>query len=217
MKATLHQPDLLPWSGFWYKMATTEVFGLLVHDQYQKGGYQKRVQMRGTWVSHRTVKAPLNTPIRAIELHEGWQAHLANSIRGRYQSARYWGERGEDLIGRIEGLEPSALLAEANVQLIHMIRELLGIQTPLVIVPEPPEGLSGRDRVLWELGELGCTRYVSGTGGTAYLGEEDDIHRVFGEAGMSFEWSRHAPRTGDSIVTLLMDEADPLAAILEET
>ena len=51
MIVAIHQPDLLPYSGFWFKMATCDTFVLAVHDQVQKHGYQRRVRMRGTWVS----------------------------------------------------------------------------------------------------------------------------------------------------------------------
>ena len=29
-----HQPDLLPYSGFWYKMAKADVFDLKIWDQF---------------------------------------------------------------------------------------------------------------------------------------------------------------------------------------
>ena len=51
MRVTIHQPDLLPYSGFWFKMATSDTFVLSVHDQFQKHGYQRRVKMRGAWCS----------------------------------------------------------------------------------------------------------------------------------------------------------------------
>ena len=42
-----HQPDLFPYTGFWYKMAHTDIFDLAVHDQFQERGYQRRVNMAG--------------------------------------------------------------------------------------------------------------------------------------------------------------------------
>ncbi|MBD4563452.1 hypothetical protein GUG69_02530, partial [Xanthomonas citri pv. citri] len=46
MRVTIHQPDLLPYSGFWYKMAVSDAFIVSRHDQFQKQGYQRRVRMR---------------------------------------------------------------------------------------------------------------------------------------------------------------------------
>ena len=58
MKVTIHQPDLLPYCGFWFKMATCDAFIVAVHDQFQKHGYQRRVKMRDAWCSHQLVGKP---------------------------------------------------------------------------------------------------------------------------------------------------------------
>lgn len=58
MRVTIHQPGLLTYSGFWYKMAVSDAFVVSRHDQFQKQGYQRRVRMRGTWASHRLVGGP---------------------------------------------------------------------------------------------------------------------------------------------------------------
>ena len=78
MKVTIHQPDLLPYSGFWFKMATCETFILSVHDQFQKHGYQRRVKMRDAWCSHQLVGKPALVPINTIEVAEGWQQRIAD-------------------------------------------------------------------------------------------------------------------------------------------
>ena len=51
MLYSAHQPDLLPYSGFWFKMAHADVFDLKVWDQYVNRGYQRRVNMRGRWAN----------------------------------------------------------------------------------------------------------------------------------------------------------------------
>ena len=79
MKVTIHQPDLLPYSGFWFKMATCDAFVLSVHDQFQKHGYQRRVKMRDAWCSHQLVGKPALVPINAIEVARG----LAATDHGR--------------------------------------------------------------------------------------------------------------------------------------
>ena len=86
----IHQPDLLPYSGFWYKMIHSDVFILAVHDQFQKHGYQRRVTMRGRWASHILEGKPALIPIEDVVVREGWQRHLTNVIRGRYSAARYF-------------------------------------------------------------------------------------------------------------------------------
>jgi hypothetical protein len=209
MIVTIHQPDLLPYSGFWFKMITADVFVVAVHDQFQKHGYQRRVKMRDSWVSHQLVGKPSLVPINSIEVQPGWQDRIVASIRGRYEGARHWRERGPDLLDRINGCE-GTLLSDVNLSLIHVIRDALGIRTPLEITAPPR--CSSVVRLIEQVKMVGGTSYLAGAGGAAYMGE--DPTRRFAEAGIELKWSTHQHLTGDSIVTILMDYDDPSSAIL---
>ena len=205
----IHQPDFLPYSGFWFKMATADGFVLAVHDQFQKHGYQRRVRMRDTWVSHQLVGKPALVPIETIEVQPGWQSRLIDAIRGRYLGARHWKDRGVDLLDRI-GAADGHTLVEVNVALINLVRGILGITTPLLTTP-PPVG-SGVDRLIEHVQLVGGTSYLSGLGGAAYMGE--DAAQRFAAAGLGLTWSQHQHTTGDSIVTALLDDDDPMATVL---
>lgn len=208
MRVAIHQPDLLPWSGFWFKMIHCDLFVLAVHDQLQKHWVQRRVKMRDTWVTLPLVGKPHLVPINTVEVKEGWQEHLANSIRGRYVGARHWKERGPDLIDRITAVEGSNL-ADINIKLLHVVRDVLGITTEMV-VSEPPTA-AGLDRVLEVLQAVGATSYLSGTGARDYIRDEGE--QRFADLGIDLVWSDHAKTTGDSIVTVLMDYDDPMDII----
>ena len=211
MIVAIHQPDLLPYSGFWFKMATSDVFVLAVHDQVQKHGYQRRVRMRETWVSHQLVGKPSLVPISAVQVQPGWQGRLADAIRGRYPGARYFRTRGAELLERI-GAAQGESLVEVNLALIEIIRDLLQITTP-VRQTDPPTH-SGVERLIEQVQMVGGTVYLSGTCGTAYMGE--DAPARFAEAGIDLRWSQHAMSTGDSIVSVLMDAEDPMAVVLAQ-
>ncbi len=208
-QVTIHQPDLLPYSGFWFKMATSDAFVLAEHDQFQKHGYQRRVRMRGTWCSHQLDGKPSLVPITSVLVRPGWQQQLGDAIRGRYTGSRHWRSRGPELLDLIAGCSGQTL-AEVNIALIEVIRQLLGISTPLVRTA-PPEG-KGLDRLVWQVRAAGGTSYLSGTGGAAYLGP--DAAQRFAAAGIELRWSDHAMSTGDSIVSVLLDEDDPMAVVL---
>ena len=208
MRVAIHQPDLLPWSGFWFKMLNVDRFVIAEHDQLQKHWVQRRVMMRETWVSLPLVGKPRLIPINTVEVQEGWQEHLADSIRGRYTGARHWTDRGPDLIDRIRAVEGSNL-ADINITMIEMVRDMLGITTELVRVPPPTKG--GVERVLEQLQLVGATSYVSGTGAKGYIDEAAE--RRFHELGIDLVWSHHQKTTGDSVVTLLMDYDDPTEII----
>lgn len=208
MRVAIHQPDLLPWSGFWFKMVNCDTFVLAVHDQLQKHWVQRRVMMRETWVTLPLVGKPHLVPINTVDVKEGWQRHLADSIRGRYVGARHWKDRGPDLVERILAVEGSNL-AEINIALLHIVRDLLGITTELVVSAPPQE--AGLDRVLEVLQDVGATSYLSGTGARDYIRDEGEAK--FRALGIDLVWSDHAKTTGDSVVTLFMDYDDPMEII----
>lgn len=207
----IHQPDLLPYSGFWYKMIHSDVFILAVHDQFQKHGYQRRVTMRGRWASHILEGKPALIPIEDVVVREGWQRHLTNVIRGRYSAARYFKTRGRELCERIEAAQGRSL-DEVNTAMIEIVRDMLGITTPLVTTP-PPQGHNVA-RLIEQVSMVDGDVYLSGSGGLAYMGP--DAPQVFREHGIELTWSRHEHLTGDSVVTLLLDEEDPMPAIIHE-
>lgn len=203
-----HQPDLLPYSGFWHKMACADVFDLKVHDQFQVAGYQRRVLMRGRWASIPVVGNPRRAPIDRVELvPRTAREALGNLVIGRYRGAPHWSDHGPWLLSLIEQAR-TIHLWEFNLHLILGMRERLGIGTPVAIAPPPrAHGSAGLVDVLRR---YGADTYLSGPGGRAYMG---DCHE-FAEAGIAVRWSEHAPPTSDSVVSLLMDLDDPLAAIM---
>lgn len=208
MRVAIHQPDLLPWSGFWFKMVNCDAFVLAVHDQLQKHWVQRRVKMRDTWVTLPLVGKPHLVPINTVEVKEGWQEHLVNSIRGRYVGARHWKTRADEVLGRITAVEGSNL-ADINIALLEQFRAMLGIVTPMII-PDPPVH-AGLERVLEVLQEVGATSYLSGTGARDYI--RDEGQRRFDELGIELLWSDHHKTTGDSLITVLLDYDDPMEVL----
>ena len=103
-------------------------------------------------------------------------------------------------------------LVEVNLALIDAIRDILDIRTPLLTTAPPLH--AGVDRLIEQVLAVGGDAYLSGTGGRAYMGP--DAEQRFADAGVRLEWSAHHHLTGDSIVTVLMDFDDPMAAITHE-
>lgn len=209
MKVTIHQPDLLPYSGFWFKMATCDAFVLSVHDQFQKHGYQRRVKMRDAWCSHQLVGKPALVPINTVEVAEGWQRRITDVIRGRYAGSKYFTTRGAELVEGILACE-GRMLDEVNIAMIELVRGMLGIETPLLVTEPPTEAAT--ERLVEQVKMVGGTAYLAGQGGKAYMGNDPEAR--FAEEGLELLWSDHQHSTGDSIVSVLMDEDDPMEVVV---
>lgn len=208
MRVAVHQPDLLPWPGFWFKMVNCDRFVLAVHDQLQKHWVQRRVRMRETWVSLSLETRPHLIPINTVRVKPGWQDHLVDSIRGRYTGAPYWRERGGDVLDLVTSVH-GGNLAEINHALILALRDYLGITTE-VVVTDPPRH-AGVDRVLEQVEMVGGTSYLSGTGARGYI--DAAAEQRFRDRGIDLVWSDHHKTTGDSVVTAILDHDDPMAVI----
>jgi len=205
----LHQPDFLPWSGFFHKMAMSDHWIAAHNFQFQKHGMMRRAAMRSTWVTLPLVGKGKLAPMDTLTVAPGWQSKLVNAIEGRYRSSKYFNARGPQLLDGIKRIRVSQLDL-VNMELIHIVREILQISTPVSHVSDCT--LSGVDRLIYELSAVGAERYISGNGARAYLGP--DQIKKFNEAGIRVTFSNHAPTTSDSIVTLIMDHPDPLEAVL---
>lgn len=48
----IHQPNFMPWFPFFYKMASCDVFVLLMHCQFEKNGYQNRFLYKDKWITN---------------------------------------------------------------------------------------------------------------------------------------------------------------------
>lgn len=204
-----HQPDLLPWSGFWFKMAKADLFDVAIHDQFQSRGYQRRVKMRDTWASLPLADDPNLCPITKVRLAPNAKTVLRETIIGRYRNAEFWPLRGLRLLSLIDDA-PSDLLWAFNLSLILGVRSMLGISTPIGIA-SPPVG-RGNDGLVSLCRYYDAQTYLSGTGGMAYMGDLAE----FKAADVDVVWSAHRPVERDSVVTVLMDYDDPLGLIMEE-
>lgn len=205
-----HQADLLPHSGFWYKLAKADIFDLKIFDFFQPRGFQRRVTMRGRWASIPVIGGPPGSLISEVRIHPTQTRDaLIEVIRNRYEGARRWDEVGPEILGMIDQIHTEHLW-QFNLHLILGIRDLLGIRTPISIAGPPVR--AGDAGLATVMKEYNATTYLSGSAPGTHLGFSDELE----EAGIKVRWSRHRALTGDSILSILMDHDDPKAVVLLE-
>lgn len=210
MIISAHQPNFLPYSGFWWKLANSDVLDLRYRAQFTVKGYQRRVMMRDNWCSLALEGNPRYEPINEIRLKPEARSQVLATITGRYRGSRYFKSRGQDLLDKIESLD-TPYLWEFNLELILYIRDVIGITTPIAL---GLEAIGGKAEGTLSLMRAypNATTYLSGNGAKKYMADTT----IFDEAGIKVQWATHAPVTTDSIVTVLMDYNDPHEIIMRE-
>lgn len=210
MIISAHQPNFLPASNFWWKLANSDLMDLRYRSQYTDRGYQRRVKMRDEWCSVTTLGQQHYLPIDKVRIDLAKaKPTVLNIIKGRYRGAPYFKKEGPALLDVIESIQ-TEYLWEWNLRLLLHVRDVLGITTPFTLgadqIGDKAEGCASLMRV-YPPGSI----YLSGNGARTYMSDED-----FAAFGVPLQWSRHKPITGDSVLTLLFDYADPLDIIMLE-
>ena len=211
---TCHQPDLLPYSGFWFKMAHADIFDLKIWDQFVERGYQRRVKMRDRWISLPLVRGSNFAPINTRLIKPEAVSFLADQIHKRYapstRTPRYWRQRHDQILDSVLSIKTD-LLWDLNLQLILLVRDMLDIDTAITLSRPVPSHLRGGEGIVATMQGFNTPMtYLSGNGARAYMGDCAEFHA----AGIPVVWSTHHAVTGDSVLSVIFDYEDPLSVVL---
>lgn len=185
---SIHQPNYVPWSGYFYKMAIGDVHVLLDDVVYDSKGFTNRNRVRTpegwTWLTV-PVHSRDDTRIEEVRIaneHE-WRRKHWKTLQTYYNNAPHL-EAHRDALEAIYDREWE-WLADLNVELIEHVRASLGLETELV--RSSTLEIEGRKSEL-NLGltrAVGGTVYLSGPSGREYLDQErfasEGIGLVFAE------------------------------------
>ncbi len=173
MIVAVHQPQYLPWLGYFDKIDRADVFVLLDTVQYKKNEWQNRNRIKAAdgwqWL---TVPVTYKFPQRINEVRinnrERWQHQQRQTILSNYRKAPYW----EGLASFLEEiLTPTwECLAPLNIFVVKRLAEILGIATPLYVASELPAFPEDPDeRLIAITKHFGAETYLAGSGGQDYM------------------------------------------------
>jgi hypothetical protein len=223
---SVHQPQYLPWIGFFDKVAASDVFVYLDEVQYKQREFQNRNKLRTKdgwmWLTVPVV-AGRDTLIKdvTIDASRDWRAEHAKSLRAWYGRAPFF----EAHAGFFQGLyaRPWEKLLALNVAIIRYLLDALSIKTRVVFESELNAGGTKTERIIRIGQKLGADTYLSGAGGRDYLDE-----KLFQGAGirLAYQEYKHPAYRQQfaeahdvflpymSVVDLLFNEGDKSLAIL---
>ena len=162
----IHQPEYLPWLGFFKKMMNVELFVFLDDVQFRKKGWQNRNRIRindGTTLLSIPVHTHSYPKINEVTIdnEKNWSIRHKKSILYNYARAPYFGEIKDFIESIFE--KKFQYLVDLNTEIIKFIMNELEIKSKIVFSSELEISKKGSDRVLDICKAVGADHYITGT------------------------------------------------------
>jgi hypothetical protein len=189
MIVAIHQPNYIPWLGYFYKLHQCDTFVFLDNVQLPRGR---------SFVTRNRIKTPqgerwLTIPCKRkgkteqlicetdIDDSLNWQAKHWETLRHSYGKAPYFGEY-YDLFNRLYQ-EEWTKLAKLNEYIIEMLCKALGLNHKFTKASALGIDGGGTQLLINICKAVGANIYLSGFGGANYQEEE-----LFREAGIALKY-----------------------------
>jgi len=200
MLVAIHQPNFLPWLGYFDRMVHADLFVLLDHVQFERRNYQNRTLIRledeARWLTVPVVQ--LSQKERIVEKQvdysqgegaRGWGPKSFQTLRFAYRKAPFFELYAPKVREIFE--TPWEKLVDLNIATLEFVREALEIRTPMVRSSELSVEGQRSELLLDICRRLGARAFLGGMGGSrGYLD-----HEAFIAAGMGVEWQQfHSPQ-----------------------
>jgi hypothetical protein len=168
MKVAIHQPNYLPWLGYFRKIAKCDVF--VYFDNVQMPGGKSFVSRnsiktaQGRYWLTVPVRDKLTTQISDVRISDDrWKRKHLGTLRGAYAKSK-WKSIIDELI-EPHLAAPHDGLAELNISLIKAIAGYLELDTTTYLRASEMElSENGADSIIEILSKSGATTYVTGSG-----------------------------------------------------
>ena len=188
----IHQPDFVPYLGFFQRFLLADEFVVLDHVQFVTGtsrSWTHRDKIKTSsgekWLTLSVRKAPMGTPINEIELSRSvdWVTDNLNLLKQNYRNAKFYDEVFPFILAMYE--KPPSLMADFNLRSIELLMDLLDVRLPWVRSSVLKPAGSSNELLLDLLGKVDATHYLSGNGARDYMQPEK-----FSKAGVEVVWQQ---------------------------
>jgi len=193
---TIHQPEHLPWLGFFDKVRQADLFVMLDHVQYRRRYYQNRNRIPTSqgpiWLTVPVlVKGRYEQPINQVRIdnegHPRWRQKCWASIEHHYRRALYFSDHAEFF----EALYKKEwnFLVDLNEEIICYLLAVLGVKVSICKSSSLNVVADKGDLMFEVCQQLGATTYLSGISGKDYLDR-----KKFSEGGIRLKFQEfHHP------------------------
>lgn len=174
MRVSIHQPEHLPWMGFFSKMNASDLMVILEDAQFEKNYFQNRNRIadptgRCHWL---TVSCELidghKTAINRVQLKptDQWIANYFGKLRHSLSHCEYFDPVSEWLATEFES---HRMLSTLNISLISRVAHSLGISTNTITSSHFKVSTRRSERLIEILKACSASEYLIGKGSLNYL------------------------------------------------
>lgn len=174
MRITLHQPNYLPWIGFFHKLSLCDGIVLLDHVQYEKNGPGNRNEIKGPNGAVRLTvpvrgKGRFGQTVAEVEIDQtsGWSARHWKSLSQAYARSDHFAEHApffEALYAR-----SWVKLALLNEEIIQYLAGAFGLKPRTWRSSELAASGAKTEMLVGLCRAVGATECLTGTGSREYL------------------------------------------------
>ena len=185
----IHQPNFLPWLGYFYKMTKCDVFVLLDNAQYTKNSFVNRNKIKTSqgaiWLTVPVkIKGRFGQLVKEVEINNmvKWQKKHLKTLDMNYKKAKFF----EQIFPGLKAVYYAndwSNLCELNIRLLEWVLSILGLEKRLVRASELNVERESTRLLINIVKELGGDVYLSGFGGAKYQEEQ-----LFEEAGITLKY-----------------------------
>jgi hypothetical protein len=176
MVISVHQPQYIPWLGYFEKIARSDMFVFLDNVQYKEREFQNRNRIRTDkgwmWLTVPVVTSEggrIRMSEVVIDNTMPWQRKHLGSIKTSYANAPYFNEYFPFFEKTLQ--KQWDKLSDLNVCIVRFIMEKLSITTPTVFESELDILTTKTQRIIDICRKLNADTYLSGMGAKDYLDE----------------------------------------------
>jgi len=176
MVVAIHQPNFLPWMGYFYKMAKCDVFIFLDNVQFSKNSFQNRVKIK-TPQGAQWLTVPVHfrfgqlTYEVQIDNQTNWREKHLKTFEMNYKRAPFFDEV-YSLLKDIYLKAKWTSLVDFNIELIMKICGYLDIKPQTMKASSLDVEGKATELLIGLVKKVGGKIYLSGTGGMKYQDEE---------------------------------------------
>jgi len=178
MKIAVHQPNFLPYLGFWDKMKQSDIFVLLDNVQFEKNSYTNRCYIKtpkGTKWLTLPIKYTFGLLINEIELFNYFKIRndIIKTIEFNYKKSNNFNKVFPILKNILK--KDYTKLSDLNIDLILKIKDLLNLKTKIEIASNYIIEGTKTERLINICHKFNADTYLSGIGGMNY--QNNDLYQ----------------------------------------